>query len=479
MATLKSLQRPQIIDITASVIRVAHPDISKNLQTQLRSQVLAAADSCSVADNNGLVNADELLIGRPGIGLTETVAIDDTVTRGQTVPIAATLKFSHEVDSPVTKIFEKSITVYGSATDGGSLTAIRATGAAVSIQWDNEYTEIPLITTDTAYAYYVVKFYDGVTQSDASQYIPATGLPANSAEKILQEALIISNSGKLDELITRRDCVNWVDKAQQEMTFFTFQDPISGRLVQKDWQAEEYTDEDSLTAVVNDNRVSLSGLTHEPKHFSGKAFIAVRFGPYGPLDKKEPKDIRAMFDGNVRTTVKTQATAGDTSLVIVSNIELPDSGQVYVGDDLVTYTAKSGTDTLTGVPASGDGSITATRAVGVAVWYGKSPGLPIEWAIDGDEIIFDKPVSDDYDGYKVKVDYFRKLPKITEACDNTLIVDYDIMYLSVAEKIENRKKNPDEAAKFRKMFRDQLLERAIANESATPESYKYYKFEET
>ncbi len=475
--TLKTLQKPQIIEVNSSLIRIAHPDISGNIKSQLRGQLLAAGTAMTVADNNGVLDDDILLVGKPGDPKTEEVQVNGSPTRGPSITVENTLKFDHELDDPVTKIFERKITLYGSATNGGSLTAIRAVAAAVSIQWENDYTEIPLITTDTTYAYYVAKFYDGTTESAASDYIPSTGLPENSAEKILQRALTISGT-RLDEVVTRKECVDYVNKAQNEILFFSYQDPVTGRLVQKNWDFEE-KESVELTVTVNDNEIDLTSLAYLPKHYSGKSFIMVQIGTYTPLSKVEPKDMDYDLVGTVRTAVKTEAHAGDTSIAIDSNVLLPDSGTIYVGDDTITYTGKTGTDTLTGVPASGSGSITATHIVDTAVWYGSTPSIATKFCIKGTKMIFDKAISSDYENYVLRIRYFYKLTSITEACDNTDITCYDIMYNSVAEKIQLRKGNKDEAVNFKKLFRDDLLEKALANEVATSESYKYYQFETT
>ena len=479
MATLKSLQRPQIIDITASVVRVAHPDLTLNISTQLRAELSAGATTAVVGDNNGFIDDDYALIGRPGDNITETTQVDAAVTRGQNLTITNNTKFTHESQAPFTKIYERQITLYGASSDGGSLTAIRGTGSAVDIEWNKPHTEIPINTGDTAYAYYVVKFYDGTTESAASSYIPATGLPDNSAEKILQQALIISNSGRLDDLITRKDCVNWVNKAQEEVRFFTFQDPISGRLTQKDWNFEEYEDESSLTVTVNDNQVDLSDLTYPLKRDSGRAIISLRIGSTRPIDKIQPKDMKFELAGTVRTTVSgSAANAGDTTLNVASNVELPEEGTVYLGSDVITYTGKSGTTQLTGVPSTGTGAITTTHSIGTAVWYGVTPDFPTKYTVDKGKIIFNKPFSSTYENYNIKLEYFREIPRITQACDNTEVDHYDIMYFSVAEKIEKRKGNLEKAAQFKKDFTDDLLERAVSNEVPTPDTYRYYEFED-
>ncbi len=163
MSTALTLQIPNILEVNKSVIRISHPDITGNTRTTLAAQIAAAGTAMSVLDNNGFTDNDWFIIGEPGDSETEENDVNGAVTRGQSVTVTNTLKFAHELDAPVTKINERKITIYGSATDGGALVAIVATGAAVDIDWNNEFTEY-VDTTDASDLYYVVKFYDGTSR---------------------------------------------------------------------------------------------------------------------------------------------------------------------------------------------------------------------------------------------------------------------------------------------------------------------------
>lgn len=476
----KSLQKPKIIDIKAGVIKIAHPDISRYTRTYVRSPISAAGTSLTVADNNGFADNDYFIIGAIGDAKTEEGDVNGAVTRGQSLTITNSNKFAHEIDEPVTRIFERKITVYGAATDGGNLTAIRNTASAINIEWNKLETEFNLLVADTAYDFYVVKFYDGTTESSASDYIPATGLPESSAERMIQAALSLTGVDRLDAVkFTRPAMVGWVQDCQDEITAFTFKDPYSEERIQKDWSFEVMNTEagNSLTISTNINEYDLTTLTYALKHpYSDRAIISLRYANQKPSTSITAREMEEELYNSFRTAVKTQPGVGDVELEIDSNIELPDAGTIYVGVDTITYTGKSGTDTLTGIPASGTGSITVAHPVDTTVWYGNTPGLPTKWIVLRQKLTFNAPFSSTYEDYNIYMTYFRVIPRITEVTDSTIIPFYNIFKYYLAYKIENARQDLDRAGFYLNTFKEKLLEQALADQSPLIDYQDYYNF---
>ena len=163
MPTSDILQKPKIIEILGSTIRVAHPDISGYINTRLRNQIAAAGTPMTVADTHGFADDDWMIVGVVGDNITESTDVNQAnvvgtglILRGSSMTVTNYLTFSHELDAPVTKILERGIRIYRAATDGGagtliaSIDALTATGRfladAVMIQWDKPYTEYTMIT---------------------------------------------------------------------------------------------------------------------------------------------------------------------------------------------------------------------------------------------------------------------------------------------------------------------------------------------
>lgn len=66
------------------------------------------------------------------------------------------------------------------------------------------------------------------------------------------------------------------------------------------------------------------------------------------------------------TTITTNVAAGATSITVGLTTNYPSSGAVLLGEELITYTGKTAT-TLTGIPASGNGSIAVAHVSGEEV----------------------------------------------------------------------------------------------------------------
>src|SRR3990167_5698195 len=210
MGTSKVLQKPQILEIIGSTIRIKHPDIFGYKATSMTAPLTAAGTSLTVRDNNGLTDDDWFILGTVGNAKTEECDVNGTVTRGTALTITNTTKFSHEIDTSITKILERGIKIYGASTDGGSGTLIASVDAittpiadAISIQWDKEYTEYTLISTDTTYAYYYAVFTDGTTSSSSSDYILAAGLAYNTVQNVITDALSKVRATMDGDLITK------------------------------------------------------------------------------------------------------------------------------------------------------------------------------------------------------------------------------------------------------------------------------------
>jgi len=472
MATAKSLQKGVIIDITNSMIRVKHPDISKNVRTALNSPIDATGTAMSVYDNMGFADNDYFIVGEIGDSQTEACDVNGAVTRGSSMTVTNTLKFDHELDAPVTKIYETQFKLYGAATDGGTGTAI----ATVSIEWNKFYTEYTLLTTDTAYAYYYVKYYDGTTEGAASDYVASTGLPSNSVAKMVQMALDETNS-RIDNKITYDFLVRAADECQERISQYAYQDPRTGEMVYMNWDFEISRDIATITASTNENEYDLTDLNLKHTQ-TDNAIINVVFGTSEPLEKIPPREYDEAMADKIRTEVATQATAGDTTLVCDSNIEFADDGTIYAGAYNLTYASLTGTTTFAGIPASGTGAITATIAVDTVVWQNLAPALPTKYTIDAGSLKFTSPVLSDYNGYPIKIRFFKNLTALTEFCDTTDVTFTNVFSSFIAHRIEKRKGNDEKAMIYLDEFNKTVLANALASKPPLTERQKYYNFDD-
>lgn len=472
MATLKSLQAPKIISVEGSVIKIVHPDVREYPRTYLSSPIAAGGTAMSVADNDDFNDNDWFIVGEVGDEKTEECDVNGAVTRGTSLTVTNSLKFAHELDSPVTKIYERTITIYGADTDGGSLTPIRAVGAAIGITWGKPQTEFVLETSDAPYAFYVVKFYDGTTESSASDYVAAAGTGVSSVQNMILEALDMSGA-EINQRITSPFLIRAANSCQNRITQY-----INKRTnVSKDWSFEMVEDTTSLDAATMENTYALSSLTEEMKYGeTNQSILNVRVGseiiyPY------QIEDHDKQMQGVDQTTVATAVTAADTTLVVADSSEFSDAGSLTVGSDTVTYTAKDdSTNTFSGIPASGTGSFASGHSVGATVWQGLSGGLPSYYTIFNGNLIFDRPFSSTYDGYPIKVRYIKKLSTLSENSASTEVPFYWVFPFYIASRIEMRRGNFDKSREFDKYFEKHLQEQAEIDKSYILDNYRYFNF---
>lgn len=486
MATSKLLQKAQIIEVIGSTIRIKHPDVSGYVWSEVISPLTAGGTTLSVADNNNIANGDYFILGEVGDNKTEEGSVNGAVTRGTSLTITNTTKFAHEIHSPIVKVYERGIKIYGAATDGGAGTLIASVDAitspiadAVMIQWNADYTEYTLISTDTTYAYYYVQFTDGTTSGAASDYVLAAGLAYNSVEEVINGALAKVNASidpEANGLISRDWLLSVANDWQDEVSSFEMTTP-DGRKVSKDWSFEMFSDVTSIPLVQDVNSYALSALSSTLKYTDSMAAILnVRMGDrvlrYIDIDNFDNQ-----MTGKVSTTVTTQATAGQTTLVLTDSYEFSESGSIKVLGQSITYTGNTqATGTLTGIPTSGTGSITATIAIGSTVWQGVTPGQPIAYTIFDGNILLNLPPSATYAGYKLKFRALKKFGRITNFADTFDVPFTHIAKIYIAAEIEFRKGNDQSGLRLKGEWMSKLNDQALKDKTQALQTLSYYNF---
>jgi hypothetical protein len=462
----KILQTPTIIKIIGGTIQIQHPDLSGYPRTTLVSPFIAGSPTLIVADNNGFNNGDTILLGEVGNEKTEYVSINNNVVRGTLIPISNTTSFSHEIHTPVTKIYEKQIALYGanSLSDSGVLIAV------FDIQWNKQFSEYSLKLTDNIYPYYFVKFYDGSVYSSPSPYVPLTGLPHNSVAAIVQRALDETRSEIDGKLITREWLLSVVNDWQDEVNGYITADGIP-----KEWSFEVFTDQ-TIKLKLNENRYPLSGLAATIDTSIPGSIINVRMGSW-PLRPVDIAYFEEYMQGIVRGTLASDAYPGDTSITLENSAEFPSSGSLIIGSDTINYSSNNTeSNVISGIPSSGSGSITTIYPAGTTVWYGVSPGKPTFYAIADGYIYLDVPVSAAYVNYPLRFRAIKKLPRLTSFASTTEIPFVYLAKYYVGARIQARKGNMAEHDRLMLLFREKLEMEARKDGLPTAEPMSYYNF---
>lgn len=386
-------------------------------------QASAVAESYLTAE--GASGASTLTVKNIlGFGINQILLIEDlgsenaeiilthgsTTPSGTTVTLVTTLVKTHPVGSKVRVITYNQIelkrgttTVAASASTltvattadfnpvsglGSGLVAVDPT-RLVQMHESSEHTS----------GYYFARYKNSIT-SDFSSYTDALaygGWTTSAVGYIIDHALLEVGLS-LGERITRQRVYGWINECLKL---------VQGKQVRWPGLFEYNYVAGQTTRGVNTLTVPTNAYDTE----SNRSILAVRIGDNAPLTYIDPVRFEERV-GYVKTQVTTQATAGQTTLEIDNSYDFADAGSVtvYVSgtEYTITYTGvtrSASAGVLTGVPSSGDGSITVTIAVDTNVWQGEEEGEPSLYTVRDGEIEFYPLPDASYDNQNIYLDY--------------------------------------------------------------------------
>lgn len=422
-------QQARITDARGNVIRVAHPTLPEHPRTTA-SAITAGATSITVADNQGFANGNFILYGQPQQPTTELVTISAGVTRGTGITASAAV-FNHPQDTPVLLSLWNQVEISGASTTDGVKTVL----STKPIEWAQHDTEH--VDSSATYPYYFARYKNSVssTFSDYSDPAPATGYTPDTVRAVKTTALelvgeqigTVITDDFLDREITNCEIDIWKEKRR--------------------W-AEFYVDNYSLGQfAVGQTDFPLP--TDISDDSTNSAIRSVRSRHTGALRYADQEVISGLLYGTAMTQLNADANMGDTSISVASAGDFTESGgSLRIGSDTVTYTSASGV-TISGIPASGDGSITQLWQTGTKVWQGGNPEVsPSVYTIRPGYLSIVLPPSVTYFGNGLYLSYYAKPTYPDSDADILSWPDPELYHWWLAWKIELRRHNgtPTEAS---------------------------------
>ena len=381
-------------------IWVHFPEISAFEKTYLSGDEASGQTVLSVISSANFAANEFIVIGTPGAEQTEIRKIS-TIAAG-TITVTVATSFDHAQGMQISFIPFDQIEVYSATSSGGSFSLL----SAVSIRADALETYYPR-TTDASTIYYKARFKNSndTTYSDYSDEVSATGYAYNTVYAVKNRALMQLGE-KIEGIITDEFLNESLWEGRRE---------IDGQLKRWSWRTAFNSDIANLTE--GQYSVAVPSTLKNPD--SPQNILGLRIGSRGSNISYIPKrEFDNWYEGIIHTTVATQPTVGQTTLVLTNVRDLSASGSVEVGVDTITYTSKTNsTNTLNGVPASGTGSITIAHAVSVDAWQSVSYGEPNAYTIFENTIYFDVPFDSDFEGDNLYMDHYRTLPEYNSDAD--------------------------------------------------------------
>jgi len=411
------------------------PLIDNALETTYLSADMAVGTAMAVKSQKGFhaTTNQPIIIGRLGSETTEIVE-STTSSAPSTITLASTSVFAHNTGDPVYLIKFNQIEFSHATTLTGSKTALTANSGLYTIQPDKEY--FVLDETEFTSGYYFARFKESVgsTFSDYSDAVEFNVQERNSVGYMVKRVLN-DLQVSLSEKLTLLDCYEWINSGLKY---------IQGKL--KRWP-EHY----SYNAVLGQVSRGTNVITMPTDAYdteTNKSIIALRIGDNKQLVYLPPSRFDNEMEGVKVTQVRTEATSGGTTLEIDNSYDFADSGSVniYISGTKynITYTGVTRSATagvLTGVPASGDGSISVTIPVDTYVWQDEDEGLPTFFTVRNGNIEFYPLADGNEDNQNLYGDYTKVVTAVDTDRDTIDYQRYDMVqdYLTWRVKMKTQK----------------------------------------
>lgn len=412
-------------------IRRIYADINELLNGAetlvLDADATAGDSSITVKSIIGAAINNILFFRYPGNELAEIIATHTaTAPSGNTVTLVSTLVESHPAGTVVYIIRANQVRFYTSTTevdansDDSTLTALAAAQAIDPTLARNFYDD----TVQTS-GFYYYRFIDSINSINLlySDAIPWGQKQVQFAENEVGYILDFvrrklahdwderfSKQTAMDEI---NACLRYMQGKLKRFSRYLVPDYVIG-------QTARGVFDYALPADIYDNETN-------------KSVLQVRIGtaltPLLPLDEKE---FDTVMQEVTHTQIRTLAVVGGTTLLIDNSYDFDDSGSVNVytanAVDAITYTGVTRSATagvLTGVPASGAGSIAVAHAVDVNVWQNEVEGQPRYFNVRNGRVrIWPLPDST-WKNKNVVMDYNQEVVKVDSESDTVDAPRYD------------------------------------------------------
>ena len=156
--------------------------------------------------------------------------------------------------------------------------------------------------------------------------------------------------------------------------------------------------------------------------------------------------------GSAKTKqVTTQAEISDITLEIDNSYDFRDTGtvSVYISGTKhsITYTGVTRSATagiLTGVPASGDGSITVQIPVDTNVWQDETEGIPRWFTVRNSKLEWTPMTDANEDTQNIRMDYNKSITVVDSDRDTVDFQRFDILQSYLTFRIDMKLRNDGE-----------------------------------
>ena len=434
----------------------------------LDADAASGASTITVKSITGVSTSNLLCLRDPGNELAEIIAVhSSTSPSGNTVTLASTLVEAHPAGTTIYIIRANQVRFYSSSTevdansDDSSLSALAAAQNIDPTMVNNIYED-----TATTAGFYYYRFSDSINSVNLlySDAIPWNIFEPQFAENevgYILEFVKRKLGHEYDERFSRKAaldeanaCLSYIQGKLKRFSRYLVPDYAVG-------QTARGVFDFALPTDIYDNETN-------------KSVLQVRIGTDdAPLDPLDEKEFDNQMQGAVRSTVRTAASVGGTSMNIVNSYDFTATGSVNVytdnTKDAITYegiTRSATVGVLSSIPATGSGAIAVAHAVGQSVWQNEREGRPKFFNVRNGRIRIWPLVDSSWINKNVLMDYYEEATRVDSESDTLDVPRYDAVkaWLSWKGKSYWRNNGVDDLkdADFA-MFQD-ILKSAIRTE---------------
>lgn len=414
-----SYQTPRLELVKDNLVRIYHPDRLAGPLTNLSAEVLPAAVTIAVRNNEGFAQNDLVLIEDYDSSVSEIKQITAAVTIGTSLTVAA-LSFGHGNGVEVRKILFDQVEISSAPSPSGS----KAVLATTSLQVANRVTEY--VVTASADSYYFVRYKNSVTSnfSDYSDAIAATDFTPDQVGFLRRLAL-----ESLGDQFENGYSANWF----YDQIYLCERDILKAKQQWSTLTVEEY---DAGNVTVGMSRVALPSNYANPK--SDDALLNIRLGSGLPIPRVDWAEFKRQTSGIVRSTCSL-VSISDVTVTLADSRDFLDSGSINIAGTEYPYTSNN---RATGV-LSGFTAFTAIITASTDVWQGISFGEPCVCSVNNGYVYFDLPPSSDFTGRNIWMDYRRDASRPTSD-GGSVLFDDPLLYINYLELQVKKKRRADE-----------------------------------
>ncbi len=392
--------------------------------TFLSDDASAGAGTISVESIVGFAVNKILFIGEPGNEKSEIIKTHAaTAPTGTTVTLASNLVFDHPQGTVIYIVDWDQVEFSHSATVAGAKSVLDT----IAIQADQVKSQY--IDTAQSSGYYFVRFKNTITTtySEYSDPIPWGGYADNTVGAAINYALK-RNKTEFTENVTHEFCIEEVNACLQV---------IRGKL--KKWHNLQEFDYDLGSTSRGIYRFAMPATAWQ---YSNKSILGFRIGTGENLTYKDKTEWEEYLEDVAHSVLTAGALIGAVTVTVADPQDFADSGTIMIKGQQITYTAiDRTTGAITGIPATGTGSITANLTAADDVWQNEEEAEPEIFTVVDGYVQFWPLCSASFINKNAVMDFWKECPTVDSDNDTLDVARYDMVKFWLTWAIRGQLKN--------------------------------------